>query len=162
MRILLKAFFTIVYFVLIICYTPWLMAQKAIKSVEEFTTEYDKNKPIKKDKEERYYDKAGNLIKQVMYDKGLKVNRIIEYKYAHNRLEQQIEYDGAKQIREKTTYEYNQQNQKTTVIKTDAKGQIKKKIIYTYDSNGQKISKTEYNAKGEIVSKTTYQYSYYE
>jgi uncharacterized protein RhaS with RHS repeats len=137
--------------------------QFQVKSVQENVVEYEKNKPVKKDREEKFYDASGNLVKQVFYDKNLKPNKVIEYQYKDGLLIKEIVKKGDNlKINEVVTYKYNDKGQKIEILKEDSQGKLLKRIVYTYDEKGLKKSKMVYNGKGELIEKTEYTYQYFK
>lgn len=104
-----------------------------IKSVTVSEQDYDDGKPDDgpETKSQTFFDKKGNIIKEIDYKDG-KIDEIIEY-------------------------EYNSDSQKTKEVKKNHKGNIKKTTTYKYN-NGLKVEKAVYDENNVIKSKKIYSY----
>lgn len=122
--------------------------------------EFDKDS-IPQKWEQYTYNGAGNLIEEKKLDETGKIKKTNTLSY--NRLGKKTEEilantDG--KIISKTTYSYNGFEQKESEIKTDEDGNIKEKNLYEYDNKGMLISKKTYNKKGELIYSKVMVYGY--
>lgn len=122
--------------------------------------EFDKDS-IPQKWEQYTYNNAGNLIEEKRLDETGKIKKTNSLTY--NRLGKKTEEtlsDAEGKLISKTTYSYNGFEQKESEIKTDEGGNIKEKSVYEYDNKGMLIAKKTYNKKGELIYSKVMVYEY--
>jgi hypothetical protein len=106
------------------------------------------------------YDKNGNTIVKIEYNKAgeIKTKENLKYDGFGNVIEKS-EFDKKSGKTEKTTYKYDANGEKTEEIAYASDGTIKSKQVFVKDSKGMKKEAKEYNSKGELRWSKKYTYA---
>ncbi len=103
-----------------------------IVSVTEIEADYEDSNGKEIVKFETFYDKRGNVIKELDYDKSGSLTKII-------------------------TYEYNEDDNKIKEIHLKPNNTVIKTYIYSYDK-GLLTERKEFDKNDKLISRNTYKY----
>jgi len=106
------------------------------------------------------FDKNGNTIEKVEYNKDGIIKNTEKYTYSanKNKIEEKI-YDGTGKLTSRTSFVYNSSEEKIGEIEYDGNGNIIKQSYTTYDSKGFKIEKKIFDSNKKLISVKKYVYS---
>ncbi|MCU0432280.1 MAG: hypothetical protein MUC87_02360 [Bacteroidia bacterium] len=141
-----------------------------IKGVTETTVVYEGGKEVANYRSEiKKFDKEGNTIENITYNRDGSVRRKEAAKYSgKDKVEELVQDvnnqkkndedndDGAKY--KHTTSKYNSTGDKTEEVWYNEKGAVIKKELYTYNARGDRLTETTYDAAGKVTRKTVYTY----
>jgi lipopolysaccharide export LptBFGC system permease protein LptF len=141
-----------------------------IKGVTETTVMYEGGKETANYRSEvKKFDKDGNTIENITYNRDGSVRRKEAAKYVgKDKVEELVQDvniqkkadddndDGAKY--KHTTSKYNSNGDKTEEIWYNEKGAVIKKELYTYNARGDRLTETTYDAAGKVTRKIVYTY----
>jgi len=106
------------------------------------------------------YDKNGNTIVKIEYNKAGEIKSKENNKYdGFGNVTEKTEYEKKSGNTIKTTYKYDAKGEKTEEIVYDTDGVIKSKQIFVKDNKGLKKETKEYNSKGELRWSRKYTYA---
>jgi len=106
------------------------------------------------------YDKNGNTIVKIEYNKAGEIKSKENNKYdGFGNVTEKTEFEKKSGKTVKTTYKYDAKGEKTEEIVYDTDGVIKSKQIFVKDNKGLKKETKEYNSKGELRWSRKYTYA---
>jgi len=155
---------------LVLCWIGFIYASQAeeavnksgntktiIKSVYQYTEKFGKYESVFKEQVHLGYDKKGNLVKEVHYNKeGDLINR---YQCQYNEQDQLISkvlYQPDGSITEQWVYQYDPVSNTLTTVRYNKKELLSSfthRLVYKY--TGNKTEESEYNAD-ELIRKMVY------
>lgn len=105
-----------------------------------------------------FADSTGNIIEEYWYKKGKKIESYYYY-YTNNQLTDVVRFNAkANRLIPDFVYEYNQQNQLTSMIQVSFNGNSVIHWTYTYHSNGLRETETARDKEKNIIAKITYSF----
>ncbi len=120
---------------------------------------FSKNRVFLMSVNESFFDKAGNLVKEVNIDRINKIRKYYEYKYKYqdgNIIQSQV-YEKKAGLVINTIYEYNKENRLVNINHFDREKQINQKWEYEYDQKGKKRREIWwYNPEEKMVTEYFY------
>ena len=136
-----------------------------IKSTTEWITTYngDEKSEPKKDSYTAF-DKDGNTIEHIDYNKDGSIRKKETAKYDNNgNLLEESTYESksekdSKDNNKKVSYKYNSSNDKTEENVYDGDGKLIKRTVYTYNRNGDKSAEVTMDPSGKVLRKSIYTY----
>ena len=103
-------------------------------------------------------DSSGLIIKEYWFKKGKKIETYYYY-YSNNQLTDVVRFNiKANRLIPDFVYEYNQQNQLTSMIQISFNGSAVVHWTYTYHSNGLRETETARDKAKNIIAKITYSF----
>jgi len=142
--------------------------KKAIKnnniSSKTITTTYTNKEGKTTTYKDNYeeYDKKGNTILKINYNKDGSVKKRTTFKYdSFNNLTEEIVEEGNPVKKTSYSYKYNSDGKKTSEIVKNEEGKTIKRITYSYDSKKLRTEKQEFDKDNKLKSRsiTTYEYN---
>ena len=132
-----------------------------IKGVSEVITEYENGKESTHNDVSKKFDKEGEVIQEINYDKnGVLKEKILTKNNKDGDKIEEIIYDANSKQSLRYTYKYNNFGEKTEEIQYDAKNAVLTKSVYLNNSKGLKAEKKTYDAKGKLIQIKKYNYEY--
>ncbi|MCA6363177.1 MAG: hypothetical protein IM638_09065 [Bacteroidetes bacterium] len=140
-----------------------------IKGVTETTIIYEGGKETANYRSEvKKFDKDGNTIENITYNRDGSVRRKEAAKYVGKDKVEELSQDVNIQKKndddnedakyKHTTSKYNTNGDKTEEIWYNEKGAVLKKELYTYNARGDRLTETTYDAAGKVTRKIVYTY----
>ncbi len=131
---------------------------KKIKTVTVWTT--DANSDHKYKESEEAYNKDGQLLLKVEYEKdgGIRKKETATFDGAGNKTAETF-YCPKEGRNEKTTWKYNVVNDKLEETEYNGSGKVVKRTTFSYNANGDKVSETVFDGSGVVLKKMTYTYN---
>ncbi|OHC85114.1 MAG: hypothetical protein A2546_14840 [Sphingobacteriia bacterium RIFOXYD2_FULL_35_12] len=103
-------------------------------------------------------DSSGLIIEEYWFKKGKKIETYYYY-YSNNQLTDVVRFNiKANRLIPDFVYEYNQQNQLTSMIQISFNGSAVVHWTYTYHSNGLRETETARDKAKNIIAKITYSF----
>ena len=129
-----------------------------IKATSENVTATEGGKDISFRDSYTAFDKNGNTLEDIQYNKDGTVKKKITTKYDSNKNKtEEVEYDGTGVIK-KHLYSYNSKGDKTLEVTYDGSGKLIKKEVYLYNNKGLKVEKKIYDANNTLLE--THKFTY--
>lgn len=141
-----------------------------IKGVTETTVVYEGGKEVANYRSEvKKFDKEGNVIENVTYNRDGSVRRKEAAKYSGKDKIEEVAQDVNNQKKSDNdeddndkykhiTWKYNSNGDKTEEIWYNEKGAVIKKIVFAYNARGDRQSEITYDAAGKVQKKIVYTY----
>lgn len=141
-----------------------------IKGVTETTLVYEGGKEVANYRSEvKKFDKEGNVIENVTYNRDGSVRRKEAAKYSGKDKIEEVAQDVNNQKKSDNdeddndkykhiTWKYNSNGDKTEEIWYNEKGAVIKKIVFAYNARGDRQSEITYDAAGKVQKKIVYTY----
>jgi hypothetical protein len=132
-----------------------------VKSLTETITNFENGKEIVITDNIQKFDKNGNVIDEMKYDKAGKLeSRIItKYNSEKDKLEETILDEKGKQI-ERITYKYDTEGDKKEEIHYGPNNELVVKMVYNVNLKGLKTERKSFDAKGKLVQIKKYNYTF--
>lgn len=131
-----------------------------VMSETVYTTKTVNGKEVQVKDSYEEYDKNGNVILKIEYNKEGAVKKTEKYKYNANKDKiEEIVYDATGKLKSHFTFVYNSSGERIGEIEYDAAGKIIKQSITTYDSKGFKVEKRTYDGDKKLISVKKYIYT---
>ena len=129
-----------------------------IKSITETVTTFEGGKELTRNDQFTRYDKNGQIIEQIDYDKNgkIKTKTITKYNNLEDKNEETI-FDGNNKQVLREVYKYDADGEKSEEWHYDDKDELVSKSIYTV-KNGLKIERKMYDTKGKLIQTKKYAY----
>jgi antitoxin component YwqK of YwqJK toxin-antitoxin module len=144
--------------------TSWGQSKKEIKQYDiattaEAITEYVDGREITRNEAYKKYDKQGNVIEEVDYDKGGRVKERVVRKFnpAGDKTEETT-YDATGQLLKRETYRYDDSGLKLEELMYDSQNMLVSRSVFKMDWRGLKTEKKTYDGKGNPIQTKTYRY----
>lgn len=156
------------WMVIIIAFTSLNVNAQSKKKIREhkvvsetvYTTKTVNGKEVQIKDSYEEYDKNGNVVLKIEYNKEGAVKKTEKYKYNANKDKiEEIEYDGTGKLKSHFTYVYNSSGERIGEIEYDAAGKIIKQSLTTYDSKGFKVEKRIYDGDKKLIAVKKYTYA---
>jgi hypothetical protein len=163
--------------VLVCCFAAGVSAQSKkdirlykIKGVTETTVVYEGGKEVANYRSEvKKFDKEGNTIEDITYNRDGSVRRKEAAKYSGKDKVEEVAQDVNNQKKnddedddggkyKHITWKYNTTGDKTEEVWYNEKGGVIKKIVFTYNARGDRQSEITYDAAGKVTKKIVYTY----
>lgn len=132
-----------------------------IKAITEQVTDYVGGKEITKTDSYKKYNKEGQVVEEVEYDKNGKFKRKIVSKY--NEFDDKTEeavYDAENKLVEREVYKYDSYKEKSEVLHYNERNELDSKAVYVVNSNGLKTERRLYDTKGKLLQVKKYIYAF--
>jgi hypothetical protein len=129
-----------------------------IKIITETITTFENTKEVVRNNQYRKFDKDGQIIEEVDYDKNGKIKTKTLSKY--NNLEEKTEetvLDANNKQLSREVYKYNVEGEKSEEWHYNDKNELESKSIYTL-KNGLKTERKTYDTKGKLIEIKKYGY----
>ncbi len=122
-----------------------------IKTITETVTSFEGGKELIRNDQFTRYDKNGQIIEQIDYDKNgkVKTKTITKYNNLEDKNEETI-FDGNNKQVLREVYKYDADGEKSEEWHYDDKDELVSKSIYTV-KNGLKIERKMYDTKGKLI-----------
>jgi hypothetical protein len=138
-----------------------------IKSTTETTTLFENGKEgVTYKSSYKAFDKDGNVIEEVDYNKDGSTRKRVRTKYAGKEKSEEIVENNksAKDNSEdpkysRTTWKHNGNGDKVEETQYDQAGNIIQRTTFTYNSKGEKLMELTMDASGKIIRKEIYVYN---
>jgi hypothetical protein len=130
-----------------------------IKSITETLTTFVDGKALTINDSYQKFDKKGQLIEEMTYDRYGKVKHKRQMKY--NNLgdkEEESTFDSTGHLEAREVYKYDSEGEKIEEIRYGAKGELLSKAIFTLDARGLKTERKTYDAKNKLIEVKKYIY----
>ncbi len=157
-------FFTVIF--LLFCLRSFAQSKKElrknnVKGITEIITEYENGKESTHNDVSKKFDKEGETIQEINYDKNgvLKEKILTKNNKDGDKLEETI-FDGNGKQSKRFTYKYDGFGQKIEEIEYDAKNTLLTKSVYVNNAKGLKSERKMYDAKGKLIQIKKYIYEY--
>lgn len=132
-----------------------------IKGLTEVVTEYENGKEITHNDVAKKFDKQGEVIQEVNYDRnGALKEKIVTKNNKDGDKIEEIFYDANGKQSKRFTYKYDSFGEKTEEIQYDAKNVLLTKSVYSNNNKGLKAERKTYDAKGKLIQLKKYVYEY--
>jgi uncharacterized protein YkuJ len=130
-----------------------------IKGITEIITEYDGGKEVTHNDVSRKFDKEGEVIQEINYDKNgvLKEKTLTKNNKDGDKIEETI-FDANGKQSKRFAYKYDGFGQKIEEIEYDAKNILFTKSVYSNNAKGLKTERKTYDAKGKLIQVKKYIY----
>jgi len=163
----IKLFFAFILF----CVTSLSIAQSKkeikkykIKSITETISIMEKGKSIVYKDHYILFDKNGEIVEEIEYnrDGSVKKKQLVKYDNNDNKIEETSFHQGTKNPGDgktnlKIIYKYNANNDKTEEHEYDS-GKLVKRKIYSYNNKGERTLEEVYSAEGKLLRKAAFSY----
>jgi hypothetical protein len=129
-----------------------------IKITTETITTFENGKETLRNNQFRRFDKEGQVIEEIDYDKNGKLKTKTLSKY--NNLEQKTEettFDANNKQLVREVYKYDADGEKSEEWHYNEKNELENKSIYTL-KNGLKTERKTYDSKGKLIEVKKYGY----
>lgn len=147
---------------LIVSITAFAQSKKDIrknnvKTLTETITNYENGKETTLNDVFRRFDKNGEVIEEINYDKNgkMKSKTITKYKDEDKTEETIFDANGKQLSRE--VYKYNVDGEKVEELHYDAKNELESRSLYTL-KRGLKLERKTYDEKGKLIQVKKYNY----
>ncbi|MFN8355939.1 MAG: hypothetical protein U0Y10_15905 [Spirosomataceae bacterium] len=130
-----------------------------ITSTTETVTETIDGKEVTHNDLIKKFDKHGNEIEEINYDKvgKLKERFVRKFDKNDNKIEE-VTFDGNNHQTKKEIYKYDELGEKSEEYEYDAKNVLVSKSVFVLDRRGLKSEKRTYDAKGKLIQIKRYRY----
>lgn len=105
--------------------------KNGVKGITEVVVEYENGKEVSHNDVSKKFDKEGEVILEVNYDKN-----------------------GA--LKDKTATKFNRDGDKIEEATFDATGKQINRFVYRYNADGEKSEEIKYDAKNVLISRSVY------
>jgi S-adenosylmethionine hydrolase len=108
-------------------------------------------------------EKIRSVTEVVIETKGTKeseVKKSFQQFDMKGNVTENIEYEDDGKVKNHSTYEYNDLNQKVKETEFLPDGKVESVAVYTYDQYGNRATKTMMDKDGEVKSKKVFRYEY--
>lgn len=130
-----------------------------IMAVTETITEVVEGKEVTRNDSYKKFDKDGNVLEEVNYDKTGKLKeRIVRIYDRFDNKTQEITFDAANRQAKRETYKYNELGEKTEEVEYNDKNVLMTRSVFVTDRRGLKTEKKVYDGKGKLVQTKKYRY----
>ena len=130
-----------------------------ILAVTETITEVVDGKEVTRNDSYKKFDKDGNVLEEVNYDKTGKLKeRIVRIFDRFDNKTQEITFDAANRQAKRETYKYNELGEKTEEMEFNDKNVLMTLSVFITDRRGLKTEKKVYDSKGKLVQTKKYRY----
>lgn len=130
-----------------------------IVAVTETITEIVDGKEVTRNDSYKKFDKDGNVLEEVNYDKTGKLKeRIVRIYDRFDNKTQEITFDATNRQAKRETYKYNELGEKTEEVEYNDKNVLMTRSIFVTDRRGLKTEKKVYDGKGKLVQTKKYRY----
>lgn len=135
--------------------------KNSIKGITEVVTEYENGKESTHNDVSKKFDKEGEVIQEINYDKNgaLKEKVLTKNNKDGDKIEEVI-YDANGKQNKRFTYKYDSYGEKNEEIQYDAKNALLTKSVYIINAKGLKTEKKTYDAKGKLIQVKKYIYEF--
>ena len=132
-----------------------------IKGVTEIVTEYENGKESVHNDVSKKFDKEGEVIQELNYDKNgvLKEKILTKNNKDGDKIEETI-FDASGKQTKRFTYKYDSFGEKIEEIQYDAKNALLTKSVYTSNNKGLKTERKTYDSKGKLIQAKKYTYEF--
>jgi hypothetical protein len=154
--------YRIILILLLLNFISIAQKKKELKKfgIQTITTVETRNGKTFNDKQ-LTYDKLGEKIEEINYDKDGNLKNTIRYKYnKEGDVIEEIEFDSKALLVEKRTMKYNALKEKTEEIAIDREGKIQRRSIFSYNANGLKTEKKVYDGSNNLLFLKKYIYGH--
>ena len=129
-----------------------------IKSITETITTFENGKELTRNDQFSRYDKDGQIIEQIDYDKNgkVKTKTITKYNNLEDKTEETV-FDGNNKQVLREIYKYDADGVKSEEWHYDEKDELVSKSLYTV-KNGLKTERKMYDTKGKLIQTKKYAY----
>ena len=132
-----------------------------IKGITEVVIEYENGKETTHNDVAKRFDKEGEVIQEINYDKnGVLKEKIVTKNNRDGDKIEEVFYDATGKQSKRFTYKYDSFGEKTEEIQYDAKNILLTKSIYSNNNKGLKAERKTYDAKGKLIQIKKYVYEY--
>ena len=130
-----------------------------IKGITEVVTEYEAGKESTHNDVAKKFDRDGEVIQEINYDKNgiLKEKILTKNNKDGDKIEETFFGADGKQSR-RFAYKYDSFGEKIEEIQYDAKNELFTKSVYVNNNKGLKAEKKTYDAKGKLIQVKKYIY----
>jgi len=106
-------------------------------------------------------DKNGNVLEETNYDNLGKIKERTTYKYNNiNEKSEKVSFDAAGKQTAKETYKYNADEEKSEENIYNGNNILVSRSVYSFNNKGLRKEKKTFDAKGTLIQTKTYQYEY--
>jgi hypothetical protein len=122
-------------------------------------TDYVDGKELARTDSYEKYDKHGNVLEEINYDKAGRIKEKIVRKF--NRFDDKVEevtVDADNRQLSREVYQFNELGEKVGELKYDSKNTLVSRAVYTLDRRGLKTEKKTYDPKGTLLQLKKYKY----
>lgn len=158
--------FTIVVFLSVLTASTFAQSKKEvkknkIKTVTEQITDYVGGKEITRNDSYKKFNKQGEVLEEVEYDKTGKLKRkvISRYNEFDDKVEETIVDANNHQV-EREVYKYDSFKEKSEVLHYNERNELDSRSVYIINGNGLKTEKKTYDAKGKLIQIKKYSYGF--
>ena len=149
---------------LLIACLGFAQSKKEIKkydiiAVTETITEVVDGKEITRNDSYKKFDKDGNVLEEVKYDKyGKLEERIVRIFERFDNKTKEITFDATNRQTKRETYKYDETGEKTEEIEYNSKNSLVTRSVFVTDRRGLKSEKKVYDSKGKLIQTKKYRY----
>lgn len=163
-----KHLFLSLIFVLLFISTKISFAQSkkdirknGVKGMTEVIVEYENGKEVSHNDVSKKFDKEGEIILEVNYDKNgaLKDKTATKFNRDGDKIEETI-FDATGKQANRFVYKYNADGEKSEEIKYDSKNTLVSRSVYVINGKGLKTERKTYDVKGKLIQTKKYIYEY--
>jgi hypothetical protein len=130
-----------------------------IVAVTETITEVVDGKEITRNDSYKKFDKDGNVLEEVNYDKyGKLQERIVRIYDRFDNKTQEITFDATNRQIKRETYKYDEMGDKNEEVEYNAKNLVVSRSVFITDRRGLKSEKKVYDSKGKLIQTKKYRY----
>lgn len=138
-----------------------IIRKNNVKGITEVITDYENGKESTHNDVVKKFDKNGETIQEINYDKnGILKEKILTKNNKDGDKVEETTFDANNKQSSRSTFKYNSDGEKIEEAKYDAKNNLQSKSVYSINKNGLKTDKKTYDAKGKLIQTKKYIYEY--